>query len=146
MSTADDIENQIALRLAREQDPAGIRTIGVLTKPDVVPAGSNKRGDWLEILEERSKRPQHALHHGYYCTRQPDEDERREGISNAQAREVEARFFANTSPWAGATRKSQFGTRNLVTSLSSLLSNVIDERFALHFLLAHMHFICLGTY
>ncbi|KAJ7061772.1 P-loop containing nucleoside triphosphate hydrolase protein, partial [Mycena amicta] len=124
----DDIENQIALRLARERDPAGIRTIGVLTKPDVVPSGSNKRSEWLEILEGRSKRDQHTLHHGYYCTRQPDDDERKDGVTSADARRTEATFFAQTVPWSKTTDRGRFGTENLVLTLSTLLVEIIAQR------------------
>ncbi|EIW56258.1 uncharacterized protein TRAVEDRAFT_49098 [Trametes versicolor FP-101664 SS1] len=42
---SDDIENQKAARIAKHADPQGVRTIGVLTKPDTIPAGSTKRRD-----------------------------------------------------------------------------------------------------
>ncbi|KAJ6582935.1 P-loop containing nucleoside triphosphate hydrolase protein [Mycena vulgaris] len=120
----DDIENQKALRLARQQDPEGRRTIGVLTKPDMLSAGSKVRDLWLDVIEGRK----HVLHHGYYCTRQPDDDERNNNITPAQARRAEGGFFAKTAPWSTSTHKDRFGTDNLVSTLSTLLVQIINDR------------------
>ncbi|KAF8921041.1 P-loop containing nucleoside triphosphate hydrolase protein [Mucidula mucida] len=119
----DDIENQKALKLAKTADPRGQRTIGVLTKPDMLSAGSTKALDlWLNVIEGR----RHPLTHGYYCTRQPDDQDRSEKISATAAREAEKRFFSNTTPWSKSSRKERFGTENLISSLSHLLVSIID--------------------
>ncbi|KAJ7800360.1 P-loop containing nucleoside triphosphate hydrolase protein [Mycena olivaceomarginata] len=120
----DDIENQKALRLARQQDPEGKRTIGVLTKPDMLSTGSSVRDLWMEVIEGRK----HPLMHGYFCTRQPDDDERSKNITTAQARRTETNFFAGTAPWSTTERKDRFGTENLVSTLSTLLVQIINER------------------
>ncbi|OBZ74744.1 Interferon-induced GTP-binding protein Mx1 [Grifola frondosa] len=121
---SDDIENQKAARLARQVDPSGLRTIGVMTKPDTLPSGSTKSRDlWLDVIEGRK----HSLTHGYYCTRQPDDDERALGISGPEARAAEAQFFARTPPWCSSAHQHRFGTTNLVQSLSKLLTQVIDD-------------------
>ncbi|KAJ7449129.1 P-loop containing nucleoside triphosphate hydrolase protein [Mycena galericulata] len=121
---SDDIENQKALRLAHQEDPEGRRTIGVLTKPDVLSTGSNVRALWLDVIEGRK----HPLHHGYYCTRQPDDDERSNNITPAEARRAENVFFANTAPWSTSTQTERFGTDNLVSTLSTLLVQIINDR------------------
>ncbi|TFY58284.1 hypothetical protein EVJ58_g6511 [Rhodofomes roseus] len=122
---SDDIENQRALRLAREADRDGSRTIGVMTKPDTLGAGSVKAKDlWLDILEGRAQ--VHRLRHGYYCTRQPDDAERSAGITAAEAREAEARFFSGTAPWDTSVEKQRFGTDNLVNYLSNMLTEIIN--------------------
>ncbi|KAJ7467527.1 P-loop containing nucleoside triphosphate hydrolase protein [Mycena latifolia] len=116
----DDIENQKAMTLAREQDPDG-----VLTKPDLLSAGSTKsRALWLDVIEGR----RHKLHHGYYCTRQPDDEERAKGITSPGARKTEIAFFARAAPWATSTQQQRFGTDNLITTLSHLLVNIIREK------------------
>ncbi|KAJ7871922.1 P-loop containing nucleoside triphosphate hydrolase protein [Mycena leptocephala] len=121
----DDIENQKAMTLAREQDPKGIRTIGVLTKPDLISAGSTKsRALWLDVIEGR----RHKLHHGYYCTRQPDEAERIKGITVLEARKTERDFFARAPGWSTSTEKDRFGTDKLISTLSSLLIEIIGEK------------------
>ncbi|KAI0820111.1 P-loop containing nucleoside triphosphate hydrolase protein [Trametes gibbosa] len=121
---SDDIENQKAARLAYLADQKGLRTIGVLTKPDTLAAGSTKLRDmWLDVLEGRK----HTLLHGYYCTRQPDDEERIRGVEGAAAREAEKTFFARTQPWAGSVHQGRFGTANLVRSISKLLTQIIRE-------------------
>ncbi|KAI0363541.1 hypothetical protein BV20DRAFT_958073 [Pilatotrama ljubarskyi] len=121
---SDDIENQKAARIAKHVDPQGLRTIGVLTKPDTIPVGSTKRRQmWLDVLEGR----EHPLQHGYYCTRQPDDDQRLEGITPAQARAAEVQFFRTTGPWSTSTCLHRFGTTNLVKSISELLTRIISD-------------------
>lgn len=97
---------------------------GVMTKPDTLAPGATKaRQLWLDVLEER----RHPTALGYYCTRQPDDDERSKGITTAQARAAENDFFSKTSPWSTSTHKDRFGTDNLVANLSRLLSKIIDD-------------------
>ncbi|KAH9937926.1 P-loop containing nucleoside triphosphate hydrolase protein [Epithele typhae] len=121
---SDDIENQKAARLAKEADPSGERTIGVMTKPDTLSAGSTKARDlWLEVLEGR----RHPLRHGYYCTRQPDDDERARGVSGIAARDAELAFFRSTPPWATSSHQRRFGTTHLVQNVSKLLTQIIRK-------------------
>ncbi|KAI0324482.1 hypothetical protein GY45DRAFT_1393054 [Cubamyces sp. BRFM 1775] len=121
---SDDIENQKAARLAHQADPRGLRTIGVMTKPDTLTTGSTKaRQMWLDVLEGR----RHPLLHGYYCTRQPDDDERLQGLLGAAARQLEEAFFSTTSPWANANCQERLGITNLVKNISKLLTQIICE-------------------
>ncbi|RPD63557.1 hypothetical protein L227DRAFT_608779 [Lentinus tigrinus ALCF2SS1-6] len=121
---SDDIENQKAARIAKQADPEGMRTIGVLTKPDTLPPGSTKsREMWLDVIEGR----RHQLKHGYFCTRQPDDDSRLVGISPSQARAAESEFFRSNSPWSTSTSQSRFGTANLVKNISELLTRIISD-------------------
>ncbi|KAI0696227.1 P-loop containing nucleoside triphosphate hydrolase protein [Cerioporus squamosus] len=121
---SDDIENQKAARIAKQADPEGLRTIGVLTKPDTLPPGSTKsREMWLDVIEGR----RHQLKHGYFCTRQPDDDKRLSGVSTSEARAAEADFFRTTSPWSTSISQGRFGTLNLVKSISELLTRIISD-------------------
>ncbi|KAG6843814.1 hypothetical protein H0H87_012992 [Tephrocybe sp. NHM501043] len=120
----DDIENQKALRLARQEDTDGRRTIGVMTKPDMLTAGQTKsREIWLDIIEGR----RHPLVHGYYCTRQPDDAQRAAEITQEEARAAESAFFSAEIPWSTSSRKNRFGTVHLIASLSDLLIGIINE-------------------
>ncbi|KAJ7269617.1 P-loop containing nucleoside triphosphate hydrolase protein [Mycena rebaudengoi] len=105
----DDIENQKALRLAHQVDPEGRRTIGVMTKPDMLSAGSTKARDlWLDVIEGR----RHVLHHGYYCR-------------------LRRRSSARLPPGRTSSHKDRFGTANLISTLSTLLVQVINDRLPL---------------
>lgn len=124
MPMTDDIENQKALQLARQVDRDGQRTIGVLTKPDMLSPGSTKaRNLWLDVIEGR----RHPLVHGYYCTRQPDDMERMSKVSFRKARSAETEFFESTHPWSKSNHKDRFGTDHLVSALSKLLVEIIDS-------------------
>ena len=78
---------------------------------------------WLEVLEGR----RHQLKHGYFCTRQPDDDKRLLGISPADARTDEVEFFKTSAPWSTSVAHSRFGTANLVKNISELLTGIITD-------------------
>ncbi|KAH9909437.1 P-loop containing nucleoside triphosphate hydrolase protein [Fomitopsis serialis] len=126
LSMETDIENQTALRLAREADHDDSRTVGVMTKADRWPVRCMEAREielWLEILEGRSQ--DHHLRHGYYCTRQPNAAERAAGITPSEAREAETLFFQTTAPWDTSANKQHLGTENLVRHLSNMLAEMI---------------------
>lgn len=56
------MKNQGAFSLARQADPEGKRTIGVLTKADTVEAG--EENGWISVLRNE-KNP---LRHGYFVS------------------------------------------------------------------------------
>lgn len=58
---ADDIHNQKAALLAREADPEGKRTIGVLTKVDTLQSRT-ENDQWLKVVKNQRE----PLAHGYY--------------------------------------------------------------------------------
>ncbi|KAI0041019.1 P-loop containing nucleoside triphosphate hydrolase protein [Auriscalpium vulgare] len=118
----DDLENQRAMTLARQVDSKGKRTIGVLTKPDVISKGSRSRDLWMDVIEGRK----HRLTHGYFCTRQPDDDERDKGITAEEARKFEETYFATNTPWS-LSSKERFGIRNLSKTVSPLLAKIIKD-------------------
>ncbi|TCD68939.1 hypothetical protein EIP91_009329 [Steccherinum ochraceum] len=121
---SDDIENQKAVQLAKLVDSDGTRTIGVLTKPDTITTGAvQAKRLWLDVIEGR----RHPTKHGYFCTRQPDEDERVSGMSFQEAREVERNFFRSTGTWADSSQPGRFGTAKLIANLSRLLGDVIHK-------------------
>ncbi len=110
--------------MAQQVDPTGIRTIGVLTKPDTLTKGAVKMKNlWLDVVEGR----RYSLTHGYYCTRQPDDAERSNGITTGEAREAELNFFKKTAPWSGSAHHDRFGTDNLLADLSRLLLKIINQ-------------------
>lgn len=61
--SSDDTKNQKALLLAKAADPAGTRTIGVLTKPDTLIEEADK-ALWLAVAQNKK---QH-LNLGYYVS------------------------------------------------------------------------------
>ena len=49
VSAKNDVGNQIVLRRAREVDPQGKRTLGIITKPDTLPKGSSAEATFLSL-------------------------------------------------------------------------------------------------
>ncbi|KAG9045356.1 hypothetical protein FS837_006454 [Tulasnella sp. UAMH 9824] len=121
LTMRDDIENQSAAFLAKQVDPKGRRTIGVLTKPDTLQPGEEQM--WLNVLEGR----RHPLFHGYYMTKQPGTKELQEKLSWEEARAREKEYFETTTIWANSSATNRLGTPNLTRNLSRLLSGLIDQ-------------------
>ncbi|KAF3922135.1 Dynamin [Arthrobotrys entomopaga] len=122
MTMKDDAVNQSAAQMARKLGPN--RTIGALTKPDTVLEGEHEQ--WIKILRGR----EHRLHHGYFVTKQPSQQQLLERISHEQARKHEDIFFNNMEPWKTelANINDRFGTVNLQKYLSKQLAGLIRMR------------------
>jgi hypothetical protein len=80
--------------MAREADPQGERTLGVLTKPDQVEEGCH--GQWLQVLAG----DRWPLSLGWYVVRNPNQAALARGTSAAAARQQEEVFFGAANPWA----------------------------------------------
>ncbi|KAK6346526.1 hypothetical protein TWF696_006651 [Orbilia brochopaga] len=122
MTMKDDAVNQSAAQMARKLGPN--RTIGALTKPDTVLEGEFEQ--WIRILRGN----EHRLHHGYFVTKQPSQQQLLERISHSAARASEEEFFQTREPWQTelADLKDRFGTINLQRYLSKQLANLIRQR------------------
>ncbi|PCH34568.1 hypothetical protein WOLCODRAFT_145375 [Wolfiporia cocos MD-104 SS10] len=121
---SDDIENQQAVLLAREADPAGQRTIGVVTKPDTLTAGAiGARKKWLRVLQGH----EHPLKLGYYTVKLPDDDERAKKLSRPELKKRAWKFFTNTEPWKDLLQSRRLGIPDLISDLSILLMRIMRE-------------------
>jgi hypothetical protein len=101
--------------------------IGVLTKPDRIPTGEEDQ--WLRFIRNEYE----PLKNGWYCVKQPDSQMLAEGISWAEGRAQEDKFFSSTSPWSslGSLYQSYLRTSNLTERLSLILSELISKRSVL---------------
>ncbi|KAF8839209.1 hypothetical protein BDN67DRAFT_1012512 [Paxillus ammoniavirescens] len=121
---SDDMQNQLSVRLAREADPDGERTIGVLTKPDTLGDGAvSAKRMWIDVIEGH----QHVLQHGYYCVRLPDDAQRTQRLSRAAFQRLEAEYFDTTLPWSEVTDRGRFGIPAFVSDISALLVRLIER-------------------
>lgn len=117
----DDMENQSAESHARNADPLGNRTIGLLTKADMV---QNKQHEkWFKLLRNQSK---HDLKLEWYCTKQPNLEELESDPSFERSRLVEQDHF-KTGVWANSGLSNRFGIDNLTIALSSTLTQLIRD-------------------
>ncbi|KAF5935740.1 hypothetical protein HYC85_026869 [Camellia sinensis] len=113
-----DVATSDAIKLAREVDPNGERTFGVLTKLDLMDRGTNA----LDVLEGRSYRLQHPWV-GIVNRSQADINR---NVDMLDARRREREFFA-TNPDYGHLA-SRMGSEYLAKLLSKQLESVIKAR------------------
>lgn len=105
-----DIDNQEILPIIKEKDPAGERTIGVITKPDQI---DDDDRDQFSLLARNEK---YRLQRGWHVVRNRGSGEERSSFNQAKA---EAEVFLD-QPWKGLL-PSQLGIENLRTRLSKVL-------------------------
>ncbi|XVE74632.1 hypothetical protein DITRI_Ditri12bG0032800 [Diplodiscus trichospermus] len=113
-----DIATSDAIKLAREVDPTGERTFGVLTKLDLMDKGTNA----VDVLEGRSYRLQHPWV-GIVNRSQADINK---NVDMVVARRKEREYF-ETSPDYGHLA-SKMGSEYLAKLLSKHLELVIRQR------------------
>lgn len=121
---AADFENQGAHHIAKQHDPEGKRTIGVLTKPDRIPLGEEEH--WTRFIKNEYE----PLENGWFSVKQPDSKALKEGITWADARRKESEYFASAPVWSELDAEYQryLGTANLTERLSQILSELIAKR------------------
>ncbi|CAL9138463.1 unnamed protein product [Musa acuminata var. zebrina] len=113
-----DIATSDAIKLAREVDPTGERTFGVLTKLDLMDKGTNA----LDVLEGRSYKLQHPWV-GIVNRSQADINK---NVDMIVARRKEREYFANSLDYSHLA--SKMGSEYLAKLLSRHLESVIRAR------------------
>lgn len=107
-----DLANSDALKLTREVDPTGQRTIGVLTKLDLMDAGTNA----LDILQNRGS---FRLKHGFVGVVMRSQQDINQGVVIAEAVEKERQFFKNHQQYRNL--RGHCGIRYLAEELNKVL-------------------------
>ncbi|PAN48371.1 hypothetical protein GQ55_9G391400 [Panicum hallii var. hallii] len=113
-----DIATSDAIKLARDVDPTGERTFGVLTKLDLMDKGTNA----LDVLEGRAYRLQHPWV-GIVNRSQADINR---NVDMIIARRKEQEFFASSPDYSHLA--SRMGSEYLAKLLSQQLEAVIRAR------------------
>jgi hypothetical protein len=116
----DEIENQAIFHYCRQVDPTGLRTIGVLTKPDTIEKGTHDK--WVQILLGN----QYQLRLGYYMCKLPDKSQLKENPNLQQKLESEKEFFSSNAPWS-LMKINRFGVPKLRSELNHLLTRLIES-------------------
>ncbi|KAL0257513.1 hypothetical protein SLS55_008327 [Diplodia seriata] len=108
-----DHANQAVLRLAREADPEGRRTLGIVTKPDRVVVGGEDEAAVVRL----AKNVEHELRLGWHVVKNRDHA-MKDAPSEARDK-AEKEFFAN-GIW-GSVLKAHVGVDALRTRLGGIL-------------------------
>eukprot|EP01084_Bolivina_argentea_P127364 225258_1 len=115
-----DVATVDILERARRVDPQGLRTIGVLTKPDLVGPGNEQEA--LEVLYNKRK----PLALGYVMVRCRTQKELSEGATMAGAQKAEADFFQTHSVFKKLCHEEK--QRVGIGMLTSQCVNLLMER------------------
>ncbi|CAN0283213.1 unnamed protein product, partial [Hapterophycus canaliculatus] len=103
-----DIATVDILERAQKVDTRGERTIGVLTKPDLI--GPGNEDEVLAVLHNVRK----PLQLGYVMVKNRSQAELKAGLSGSGAREAEEAFFRQHPHFKGCDPKL-FGVTNLTS-------------------------------
>ncbi|KAL9629647.1 MAG: hypothetical protein Q9164_006788 [Protoblastenia rupestris] len=114
-----DIATTEILDMAAEVDPSGQRTLGILTKPDLVDKGAEQ--DIIDLVRGRKKK----LKLGYCVVRNRGKKER--NLTSAERNRLESGFF-QADPWSSLDR-SRLGISALSPRLRDLLSRITRHEF-----------------
>ena len=114
-----DIATQEILSMAEEADPLGQRTLGVLTKPDLVDKGGE------ELVMEIVHGTKNKLNLGYCMVRNHGQQDKI--LSSTGRLQIERHFFY-TLPWS-ALDKRRVGIPALHDRLRELLVDITHREF-----------------
>lgn len=114
-----DIATQEILTIAKEVDPKGLRTLGVLTKPDLIDNGGEEN---VMMLVEGKRNP---LRLGYHIVRNRGQSEL---TSESAVRMRKEKDFFMGNPWS-RLEKDRSGTPALQRRLQQLLVDITRREF-----------------
>ncbi|KAK7212354.1 hypothetical protein V2G26_019532 [Clonostachys chloroleuca] len=115
-----DIANEDVVQLADDLDPCGNRTLGVLTKPDLVDEGAE--GGILNVINGKS----HRLKLGWHLVRNLGQRELRDKANSRGS--LEDKFFKTKAPW-NTVDKAKVGVPALRIRLQKILTDHIRREF-----------------
>ena len=115
-----DIATQGILEKAEEYDKEGNRTLGVLTKPDLVDKGTEH--NVVNLITDR----EHPLRLGWHLLRNAGQSELANSIQSRQ--QTETNFFNTKAPWKDLPR-DKVGICAFRSRLQEVLSDHIRREF-----------------
>jgi len=119
VSARNDYQNQIVLSRAKVVDPEGCRTLGVITKPDAPPVGSESESAFIRLAQNEDI----TFGLGWHVLRNRCFEERNSSFE--ERNRVEEKFF-QTGAWQDIP-KSSVGIVALRSRLSQLLYDHIKD-------------------
>lgn len=114
-----DITTQEIIEMAREIDSEGIRTLRIITKPDLVDKGAENKV--IEMIEDRNGSSQL----GWILVRNLGQQQLDEGNLD---RDILEEQFHQTEPW-NQVRAENFGIKALTNRLQEILTSIVRSEF-----------------
>ncbi|KAJ6118957.1 Dynamin [Penicillium samsonianum] len=113
-----DIDTQGIIQRARRFDADGLRTVGIITKPDLINAGTEARITRLANNCDRTK-----LTLGFFVLKNPSPTELKAGMTTEERRRMELAYFS-TEPWK---KQGLDPSRVGVDKLRYFLEEILDR-------------------
>ena len=117
VSAKNDYANQIILKKAKKVDPQGLRTLGLITKPDTLPRGSDSEADFVNLASNDNI----CFRLGWHVVRNRDYESRN---TTSEERDRAEESFFSQGVWAEMSQ-SMLGVRSLRQRLSNILLDQI---------------------
>lgn len=119
ISAKNDYANQVVLKKARAIDPLGVRTLGIVTKPDTLHPGSESEAAFLDLASNQD------IHFklGWHVVRNPDSNSA--NVDDGGRDRAEQEFFRNSN-WR-TLDQSCLGAAELRERLSHVLFDQIKR-------------------
>ena len=117
VSAKNDYANQIVTKIARDVDPKGLRTLGIITKPDTLHAGSESEKAFLDLAQNNDV----VFRLGWHVLRNRDYDGREWSV---EERDEKERGFFSQGAWMSLPTRI-LGIGALIPRLSTVLKDQI---------------------
>ncbi|KAE8551174.1 hypothetical protein EYB25_007410 [Talaromyces marneffei] len=122
VQASNDVATQKIIRLARHHDPEGQRTVGIITKPDLINVGSESRIARIAKNQDTIK-----LKLGFFLVKNPAPTEIKEQITMTFRSQRELEFFSEPK-WASQhLDRNRVGANKLRQFLQVLLDSHIEK-------------------
>jgi hypothetical protein len=114
VSAKSDLAMQVITKLARQIDAGGERTLGIITKPDLLFAGSDSENAFVKLAKNENI----VFKLGWHILKNRDYDTK--DWTRSQRDAAEEKFF-KSRVWSSAVSKTQLGIKHLRPRLSRVL-------------------------
>ncbi|TQN64043.1 Interferon-induced GTP-binding protein Mx2, partial [Colletotrichum shisoi] len=122
VQASNDIANQGIIKIAREYDPDGQRTVGIITKPDLINAGTEAKLASIAKNKDSIK-----LKLGFFLLKNPSPAEMKASGTKLSRPEREMNFFSSAVWKAQDLDVSRVGIENLKVFLQELLDEHLER-------------------
>jgi len=122
VQAGNDVQNQSIIQKARKYDPSGSRTVGIITKPDLINKHSEARVVRLAKNQDTVK-----LKLGFFLVKNPSPSDISEGWSASNRGLREAEYFSAEQWQSCSIDMTRAGIDNLRVFLQQLLNDHIEK-------------------
>jgi len=123
MGARSDLEVDQAFDLVKEYDPNGMRTIGVITKIDLMNNGT----DISDYLNNYNISKSLQLNYGYYAIKNKGPEQKDQSLSPKQICDLEQNYFKSHPIYSRMLNTNRLGITSLINNLTQILTEHIKN-------------------